>query len=64
MNRLPVEIETLIWQMSGVYRESFKPVLQQVRMRQIMDELTTVTSYGHTSCIYKKCTILYYYSEV
>jgi len=54
MDRLPTEIETLIWQMSGVYRQAFKPVLQQIRMRRLLPELRTCTDYGHT-CYSSKC---------
>jgi hypothetical protein len=60
MNRLPTEIETLIWEFSGVYRQAFKAVLQQICMQRLLVELRTCTDYGHT-CYSSNCNHKHYY---
>ena len=43
MNSLPTEIETLIWNMSGCYRDMFQPTLQKIRMWRVLQGIRVAT---------------------
>jgi len=43
MARLPIEIENHIVELSGVYKDIFKSVLQQIRMQRILRGVKSVT---------------------
>ncbi len=63
MNRLPAEIETEIWNMSGYYRDMFQPTLQKIRMKRLLCELRSVTDCAHTCYRSKGCTWYTHFSE-
>lgn len=63
MNRLPQDIETHIWQMSGVYRDQFTPVLQQIRMIRLRKDIAVNASCDHTCSNSKECPSYVYWRK-